>query len=1028
MQAVAACLVTGGVGVALFDRPRAGTASETSLYAALEALGPLRTLTVRTSVDVAYRPCGGSPLPFASEIIRPRCAGPERAPDAGRRIRREAARRMAAGFDPDAIHASALLEVQLRPEPATLVRSIALLHSLLDAPGDSVAVMVDLSAEYLLLGAGEPSLEAVLHSLEWSDRALDARPRDPAALFNRALALTALGADGQAGAAWRAYLAVDRWSGWSAEASDYLSALAPPPPAVVPGAGASAGALAAFARRYPQEALASGWEEVLPAWGRAVMGGDTATAAERLRRAAALGQALALQGGDRSLFDQVRLIRGLAADAPELLAVAADADRYGRAREASRTASFARPDSLYAAIVPRAAHAPLDLWTDVGRAASRLNLGDSLTAERFLDRAAVGAEAHRYLSLAARAWWVRGTLLQRVGRPGEAPRAYVAAESLYARLGERANRGIMQSMVYDALHSAGNPSAGYPWLYRAAHTLRSFGFTAGRHSAMNGLAQAAWGERLPRAARDLTEEDVAVATAMGIPAFVTEARTNRALLRARLGDAQGALRELAEVAPLLVRCDTATRRFLEAAAAYARGMALLDHQPRAAAGEFEKLLAFSGRAQELWRTRGFAGRARARLAGGDVRGGSADLDRVFAALKRARMRKAGAWPREVDGDVRATLLRLVAALAGRGEMRTALAYLERGSAALASFPLPVSHGVLPVPPGRVVLRPLLVGDTLFLWTLRGSEVNLARTGVAPSELAAVGRAAAALRGGADTQAWAELARLYDLLIRPVERQVAAADEVVVVADAELAVVPFPALLNRQTRAPLVAAHPVWRAPSVAAAMRPAGASQPPGRGTFVAPGFSRALNPALEDLPAARSEVAEVSQGYRATVLAGAAAAPAAMETALQNAPLVHFAGHAVSDNLHPERSYLVMSPGPGAPDGRLAAVRIESLDLSRLQLAVLSACSTLGGDSRAAGFAGISGAILGAGGRGVVGTLWPVDDRATRHLTRAFHRAYLRTGNAPRALREAQLEMMAPGGALPASPATWAAFEYVGS
>ena len=118
------------------------------------------------------------------------------------------------------------------------------------------------------------------------------------------------------------------------------------------------------------------------------------------------------------------------------------------------------------------------------------------------------------------------------------------------------------------------------------------------------------------------------------------------------------------------------------------------------------------------------------------------------------------------------------------------------------------------------------------------------------------------------------------------------------------------------------------------------------------------------------------------------------------------------------------------SPLSRTMAMTASSLDagsIPNVRLVVLSACTTLGGESASHGFTGLSGALLDAGARGVVGSLWKVPDRPTRELMLRFHESYLRTRDPALALWEAQRAMAASPDSTLNTPAVWAAFRYVG-
>ena len=92
------------------------------------------------------------------------------------------------------------------------------------------------------------------------------------------------------------------------------------------------------------------------------------------------------------------------------------------------------------------------------------------------------------------------------------------------------------------------------------------------------------------------------------------------------------------------------------------------------------------------------------------------------------------------------------------------------------------------------------------------------------------------------------------------------------------------------------------------------------------------------------------------------------------------------------------------------------------------SACQTGLGIVRAGeGTIGMAQALLAAGARCVVLSLWPVPDRPTRRLMLAFYQA-LRRGEPPAdALRAAKADVRRRYPRIYRSPFTWAAFVVIG-
>jgi CHAT domain-containing protein len=337
------------------------------------------------------------------------------------------------------------------------------------------------------------------------------------------------------------------------------------------------------------------------------------------------------------------------------------------------------------------------------------------------------------------------------------------------------------------------------------------------------------------------------------------------------------------------------------------------------------------------------------------------------------------------------------------------------------------------PPGQVAVEYALIGDTLLTWTVRGDDVRLLRRTVDRGDfLRRIERVLAALESPARAASSSpDLQRLYDLLIRPVRGRLGASETpLLILADGEVAGVPFPALLDRDRGRYLVEDHPLRFAATLADAVRPAPAADGAARPALLVadPAFDPAHYPTLDRLQGAQAEVDSLRALYPSSVvLDGSSATRDAFTAHAPGASLIHYAGHAVFDDARPERSALVLA---GADTiGRLSAEAVNSLQLRGVRLVVLAACSTLRSrEGRSGGFAGLSGALLAAGAGGVVGSLWQVDDRLTQPFMLAFHRAYSDSRDPTAALREAQVHLLRSAHPTLRSPAAWAGFRYIGS
>jgi CHAT domain-containing protein len=125
---------------------------------------------------------------------------------------------------------------------------------------------------------------------------------------------------------------------------------------------------------------------------------------------------------------------------------------------------------------------------------------------------------------------------------------------------------------------------------------------------------------------------------------------------------------------------------------------------------------------------------------------------------------------------------------------------------------------------------------------------------------------------------------------------------------------------------------------------------------------------------------------------------------------------------------------------GVITATQIAELDLSAVELVVLSACETgLGELSRSEGVLGLQRAFQIAGARSTITSLWAVPDQSTAELMKQMYSNRLEKGLASaEALREAQLWVLnngekvgafdrKPTGSKRTPPKFWAAFTFAG-
>ena len=203
----------------------------------------------------------------------------------------------------------------------------------------------------------------------------------------------------------------------------------------------------------------------------------------------------------------------------------------------------------------------------------------------------------------------------------------------------------------------------------------------------------------------------------------------------------------------------------------------------------------------------------------------------------------------------------------------------------------------------------------------------------------------------------------------------------------------------------------------------------------------------LPSLPAARAEVRSIARAlaFPADVLTGRGASETAVRAALPTSTIAHFATHALVSDADPLESHLVLGApadtrAPTERDGRLTASEIAGMTIDS-GLVVLGACRSARGPISSDGIAGLTRSFMAAGAPSVIATLWDVTDEPTARLMAHFYRVYASGVAKDRALRAAQLTLLADlragrvtgriGGATvvyPEHPWLWAAPILVGA
>ena len=357
-------------------------------------------------------------------------------------------------------------------------------------------------------------------------------------------------------------------------------------------------------------------------------------------------------------------------------------------------------------------------------------------------------------------------------------------------------------------------------------------------------------------------------------------------------------------------------------------------------------------------------------------------------------------------------------------------------------------------------------DKIYEWVLSpNGAVSGASVSVPRSKLTALIQATSAFADGAATRgptartrgeqtiplvmnpqpAWREL---YDLLVLPIAGYLPTApgSRLTIVPHGPLIDVPFAALRDAQGRYLLerYAVHSLT-AGAMSAYTQNHGTSNPRGGSMLLVadPAVPPVIpgGPPLPRLPGANAEVREIAKLFpasRTTMLADAAATEANVLSAAANRAVLHFATHAIVRDADPLASFLALGRD-GKASGELTAQKIYGLRLDA-DLVVLSACRSGEGVPNGDGIAALARAFFYAGTSSLIVSLWDIADEPTNRLLPAFYREWLKGTDKARALRAAQLQLIAdlragrvkvstPAGdiVVPEDPAFWAGFVLLG-
>jgi CHAT domain-containing protein len=316
-----------------------------------------------------------------------------------------------------------------------------------------------------------------------------------------------------------------------------------------------------------------------------------------------------------------------------------------------------------------------------------------------------------------------------------------------------------------------------------------------------------------------------------------------------------------------------------------------------------------------------------------------------------------------------------------------------------------------IPDGVTFLQYAPLADQLYIFVVTNKTVKIYTPEAKPDELK---KKILAVRkqittGESGPPLTKNLCLLYDMLIAPIEAELAQVKTIAFIPNQILYYLPLQALAKKQpdgTIRYLIEDKEIVYL-TAADVMR---AVQPPDPGK-AKEGMVAFGNPTGADLPAAEVEVKSIAGVFPGTdVFSGAGVTKEAINSQkLFDKRIVHFATHGILNSARPRDSYLQLASG-GAPGAEKLSVReIWRLPMKRVEIVTLSACETALGDKEPDGgeITTLAEAFATAKVRTVVASLWSVGDESTKEFMVAFYKQLAAGASKTAALQSAQLALM---------------------
>jgi CHAT domain-containing protein len=359
-------------------------------------------------------------------------------------------------------------------------------------------------------------------------------------------------------------------------------------------------------------------------------------------------------------------------------------------------------------------------------------------------------------------------------------------------------------------------------------------------------------------------------------------------------------------------------------------------------------------------------------------------------------------------------------------------------------PLKMSQMLPEIPQGVQVIQYSVLRDKTLIWHITRGEYSVVKSEITENDLREkISGYLEMLKKHDASEAEKAVAagkELYALLLDPVKDKLDPAKEICIIPDKSLFQLSFSTLVSPASSKYFLTEYTLVSAPSLNVflnssrmAAKYAGTTDE----TVLSigdPSFNEKDFPELRRIGSAKGEAEKIRGFYgpKSSLLNNEKALKINVMSKMPEADVMHFGGHYIVNDGSPLLSGFVLSEDlrtHNREDSILSNYEILGDKLSNTRLIVLAACRTgvetyYGGE----GMIGASRTFLAAGVPLVVASQWAVDSESTAELMVRFHR-YRKTGglSTAQALRRAQLDMLEGDNESYRDPYYWAGFVTFG-